>query len=99
MISPGLHGGSDYVPGAAALREVGRIVGALVAEGAAPGVAYGIVTRAGLAHAGGAGVVAAGGGRPGAGSGFRVASMSTSFTAAAVRLLQEQGRLAIHAPV
>jgi CubicO group peptidase (beta-lactamase class C family) len=71
----------------------------MVTEGKAPGVAWGVVTRDGLAASGGAGVARLDGEVPGSGSVFRIASMSKSFTAAAVLLLAERGAVRLDSPV
>ena len=54
-------------------------------RGTQPGLAYGIVEAGRLVHAGGFGEQRLGGPVPGAGTVFRIASMTKSFTAAAVR--------------
>jgi CubicO group peptidase (beta-lactamase class C family) len=64
-------------------------------RGGQPGVAYGIVARGRLAHAGGLGERWLGGPAPDAGTVFRIASMTKSFTAAAVLALRDDGRLAL----
>jgi CubicO group peptidase (beta-lactamase class C family) len=63
-------------------------------EAGIPGVAWGVVADGALAHAGGAGTTRDGEDRrPGADSVFRIASMTKSFTASAVLLLRDEGRL------
>jgi CubicO group peptidase (beta-lactamase class C family) len=64
-------------------------------RGGQPGVAYGIVAGGQLVHSGGSGERWLGGPRPGAGTVFRIASMTKSFTAAAVLALRDDGRLAL----
>jgi len=61
--------------------------------GGPPGVAYGVVAAGALAHAGGAGQRRLGGPAPDAGTVFRIASMTKSFTAAAVLALRDDGVL------
>ncbi len=61
--------------------------------GGQPGVAYGVVAAGALAHAGGAGQRWLGGPVPDAGTVFRIASMTKSFTAAAVLALRDDGVL------
>ena len=61
--------------------------------GGPPGVAYGVVAAGSLAHAGGAGQRWLGGPAPDAGTVFRIASMTKSFTAAAVLALRDDGVL------
>jgi CubicO group peptidase (beta-lactamase class C family) len=82
-----------------ALDDVDSLFHSLVADEAAPGVVYGVVDRTGLIHSGGHGVVRSGGPRPGAETAFRIASMTKSFTAAAVMSLVEEGVLGTADPV
>jgi len=67
-------------------------------RGGQPGVAYGIVADGGLVHTGGFGERWLGGPVPDAGTVFRIASMTKSFTAAAVLALRDEGRLALDDP-
>lgn len=69
------------------------------ARALAPGAAWGIVTRGGLAHSGGCGVARLGGAAPGPDTRFRIASVTKSFTAAAVVLLRDRGLLRLDDPV
>jgi len=62
-------------------------------RGGQPGLAYGIVAGGRLVHAGGFGERWLGGPAPDAGTVFRIASMTKSFTAAAVLALRDDGRL------
>ena len=62
------------------------------AEVDAPAVAYGLVKDGELVHASGAGALADGR-VPGPDDVFRIASMTKSFTASAVLLLRDRGRL------
>ena len=64
-----------------------------------PGVAYGIVAGGTLAHEGGAGQRWVGGPPPDAGTVFRIASMTKSFTASAVLALRDAGLLRLDDPV
>ena len=65
-----------------------------------PGVAWGVVAGGELIHTGGAGTIRDGvDRRPDAGSVFRIASMTKSFTASTLVLLRDEGRLALDAPV
>lgn len=65
-----------------------------------PGVAWGVVAGGSLAHAGSAGTLVVGEDRrPDATSVFRIASMTKSFTAAAILLLRDDERLALDDPV
>jgi len=68
------------------------------AKGGQPGLVYGIVRDGELVHAGGLGQRRLGGPAPDAGTVFRIASMSKSFTAAAILLLRDQGKLALDEP-
>jgi CubicO group peptidase (beta-lactamase class C family) len=71
----------------------------LVDDGVTPGVAWGVVDRTGLAHAGGHGAVRDRGPCPDAGTAFRIASMTKSFTAASIMILAERGALGLADPV
>jgi CubicO group peptidase (beta-lactamase class C family) len=75
------------------LDQVEQLVDLFAADGGPPGLAYGIVQDGRLVHSGGRGVCWADGPTPDAGTVFRIASMTKSFTAAAVLLLRDQGRL------
>jgi CubicO group peptidase (beta-lactamase class C family) len=72
---------------------------ALVADyqrrGGQPGLAYGIVLDGELVHAAGLGERRLGGPPPEADTVFRIASMTKSFTAAAILLLRDEGALAL----
>lgn len=72
---------------------------AYVAAGQAPGLAYGIVSADGLAHAAGFGVANPAGAVPGADTPFPIASMSKSFCAAAVLLARDRGLLSLDDPI
>ncbi|MGY0386568.1 serine hydrolase domain-containing protein [Nocardioides sp. WG-D5] len=60
-------------------------------ENLTPGLAYGVVRGSELLHTGAFGATTEGGPAPTAESVFRIASMSKSFTAAAVLLLRDRG--------
>jgi CubicO group peptidase (beta-lactamase class C family) len=78
------------------LGRVEALVDAFAAEGGQPGLAYGVVRHGQLVHAGGRGVAAVPvGPTPGPDTVFRIASMTKSFTAAAVLLLRDEGALAL----
>ncbi|HEX5827058.1 MAG TPA: serine hydrolase domain-containing protein [Candidatus Limnocylindrales bacterium] len=65
-----------------------------------PGVAWGVIRDCGLVHAGGIGTIRDGeAATPDADSVFRIASMTKSFTAAAILLLRDEGRLGLDDPV
>jgi CubicO group peptidase (beta-lactamase class C family) len=67
-------------------------------RGGQPGMAYGVVAGGCLVHAGGLGERWLGGPVPDAGTVFRIASMTKSFTAAAVLALRDDGQLALDDP-
>jgi CubicO group peptidase (beta-lactamase class C family) len=71
------------------------IVGDFFGRGGQPAISYGIVRDGALAHTAGFGARALGGPPPDADTVFRIASMSKSFTASAVLLLRDEGRLAL----
>ena len=68
-------------------------------SGGAPGVAYGLVAGRALVHTGGFGQRWLGGPAPDADTVFRIASMTKSFTAAAVLALRDDGTLRLDDPV
>jgi CubicO group peptidase (beta-lactamase class C family) len=75
-------------------------IDALVADshryGGSPGLAFGILRDGQLVHAGGVGEIQAGSGAPPhQDTVFRIASMTKSFTAAAMLLLRDEGALAL----
>src|SRR5690348_5917997 len=64
-------------------------------RGGQPAIAYGIVSGGELVHRAGFGARFRGGPPPDADTVFRIASMSKSFTASAILLLRDEGRLAL----
>ncbi len=69
-------------------------------EAAVPGVAWGVVRDGELVHSSGAGTIRDGeDAPPDADSVYRIASMTKSFTAAAILLLRDEGRLRLDDPV
>lgn len=65
-----------------------------------PGVAWGVVRDGALVRSAGAGTMRDGQAlRPDAGTAFRIASMTKSFTAATLLLLRDEGRLQLDDPV
>src|SRR6201994_4371326 len=62
-------------------------------RGAQPGLDYGVVAGGRLVHAGGLGERRIGGPPPDAGTVFRIASMTKSFTASAILTLRDDGLL------
>ena len=67
-------------------------------RGAQPGLAYGVVAGGRLVHAGGLGERRIGGPAPDAGTVFRIASMTKSFTATMVLALRDDGALSLDDP-
>ncbi len=67
-------------------------------RGGQPGLAYGIVAGGALVHAAGLGQRYLGGPPPDAGTVFRIASMTKSFTASAVLALRDEGALKLDDP-
>ncbi len=66
----------------------------------APGMAWGVLMDGRLVHAGGWGTLRDGEDRtPGPDASFRIASMTKSFTSAAVLLLRDEGRLGLDDPI
>jgi CubicO group peptidase (beta-lactamase class C family) len=74
------------------------IVSDYFGRGGQPAISYGIVRDGALAHAAGFGARVLGGPPPDPDTVFRIASMSKSFTASAVLLLRDEGRLALDDP-
>ena len=70
-----------------------------VEDEVAPGVSYGVTYRGALIHVGGFGMTQTGGEIPHARSIFRIASMTKSFTGAAILLLRDEGLLNLDDPV
>jgi CubicO group peptidase (beta-lactamase class C family) len=68
------------------------------ARGGQPGLAYGIVADGELVHAGGLGEMFAGSQAPAAGTIFRIASMTKSFTASVIMMLRDEGALRLDDP-
>ncbi|HEY4189779.1 MAG TPA: serine hydrolase domain-containing protein [Candidatus Limnocylindrales bacterium] len=69
-------------------------------ESRTPGVAWGVVRDGALVHSGGAGTIRDGEDRlPDADAVFRIASMTKSFTATALLMLRDEGRLGLDDPV
>ncbi len=69
------------------------IAARFAARGGQPGLAYGVVAGGELVHSGGYGERWTGGQVPDAGTVFRIASMTKSFTASMVLLLRDRGTL------
>ncbi|HET7472490.1 MAG TPA: serine hydrolase domain-containing protein [Candidatus Limnocylindrales bacterium] len=87
----------------AAFPEIDELFDRYHATAVAPGVAFGVIVDGELVHAGGRGTLRAGdgpdGGTPGIDSRYRIASMTKSFTAAAVLRLRDDGILRLDDPV
>ena len=77
---------------------VDAIVSHYFDRGAQPAISYGVVSGGVLVHSAGFGVRGDGRPAPDADTVFRIASMSKSFTASAVLLLRDEGRLALDDP-
>ena len=77
---------------------VDAIAERFAARGGQPGLAYGVVADGRLAHSGGFGERRAGGPVPDAGTVFRIASMTKSFTATMIVLLRDRGALGLDDP-
>jgi CubicO group peptidase (beta-lactamase class C family) len=88
-----------WSPSDRVLDDIDKVFMSLVDDAAAPGVSYAVVGPAGVLHAAGHGVAHQGGPRPGATTVFRIASMTKSFTAAAIMLLVRKGVLGLTDPV
>ncbi len=80
---------------AADIDSLAAIADSYLLRGGQPGLAYGIVAGGRLVHARGLGESWLGGPEPGADTVFRIASMTKSFTAAAVLALRDDGALAL----
>jgi CubicO group peptidase (beta-lactamase class C family) len=74
------------------------IAAKFAARGGQPGLAYGVVAGGELVHSGGCGERWTGGPVPDAGTVFRIASMTKSFTATMVLLLRDRGALRLTDP-
>jgi CubicO group peptidase (beta-lactamase class C family) len=77
---------------------VDAIVSHYFDRGAQPAISYGVVSGGVLLHSAGFGARGDGRPAPDADTVFRIASMSKSFTASAVLLLRDEGRLALDDP-
>jgi CubicO group peptidase (beta-lactamase class C family) len=75
--------------------DVDSLAAAYHQRGGQPGLAYGIVAGGELVHAAGLGERYLGGPPPDAGTVFRIASMTKSFTASAILALRDDGALAL----
>jgi len=75
------------------LTVVDQLARAFAERDGQPGLAYGVVAGGALVHSGGLGERWLGGPSPDAGTVFRIASMTKSFTAATVALLRDEGAL------
>ena len=77
---------------------VDAIVSHYFDRGAQPAISYGVVSGGVLVHSAGFGARGDGRPAPDADTVFRIASMSKSFTASAILLLRDEGRLALDDP-
>ena len=83
-----------------ALRAIDDTLGRTVTERETPGAAWGVIADGRLVHVAGAGTTSIdGGSTPGERTLFRIASMTKSFTAAAVLALRDDGALRLDDPV
>jgi len=83
-----------------ALTEVDAVFERFAARALCPGLVYGVIVDGGLVHAKGRGTLTVGTDVvPGEDSVFRIASMTKSFTAAAILLLRDEDRLRLDDPV
>jgi len=73
--------------------EIDQLAKTFAARDGQPGLAYGVVAGGALVHSGGLGERWLGGPAPDAGTVFRIASMTKSFTASTVLLLRDAGAL------
>jgi CubicO group peptidase (beta-lactamase class C family) len=80
---------------ASVIDELAAIAESYLARGGQPGLVYGVVAGGSLVHTRGIGERWLGGPAPDAGTVFRIASMTKSFTAAAVLALRDDGALAL----
>jgi serine-type D-Ala-D-Ala carboxypeptidase/endopeptidase len=78
--------------------DVDRLAASYQQRGGQPGLAYGVVLGGELAHAAGLGGRHLGGPSPDAGTVFRIASMTKSFTASAILALRDDGMLKLDDP-
>ncbi len=79
--------------------EVDSIFADFFNNSGAPGLSYAVTHRGEVIHEGGLGVTYKGGVVPNSRSVFRIASMTKSFTAAAILLLRDEGVLSLDAPI
>lgn len=79
--------------------ELDALFGAYVAANQAPGLAYGIVSTDGLTHSAGFGIANPSRATPTPDTPFPIASMSKSFTAAAVLLCRDRGLMSLDEPI
>jgi CubicO group peptidase (beta-lactamase class C family) len=92
--NPGYSGDSCAHPGELAevdLAALDKLARSFAERDGQPGLAYGVVAGGTLAHSGGLGERWLGGPRPDAGTVFRIASMTKSFTASTILLLRDEG--------
>lgn len=99
-VMPPTSAPAPVVPGPQSLAAVTDEAARFHAEGGQPGIAFGVVADGELVHSGGFGEQEHGGGDiPDAGTGFRIASMTKSFTAAAILSLRDEGALRLDDPL
>ncbi len=83
---------------AASFAATDDIVRRFLERGGQPAISYGVVRDGALAHSAGFGARVLGGPPPDAGTVFRIASMTKSFTASAIMLLRDAGSLGLDDP-
>jgi CubicO group peptidase (beta-lactamase class C family) len=82
-----------------ALPEIDRLMGEFRETSKVPGIAYGVIVDGRLIHAGTAGLrEVPSGAKVDTGTVFRIASMTKSFTAAAILQLRDAGKLSLEDP-
>jgi CubicO group peptidase (beta-lactamase class C family) len=77
---------------------IDELAARFAARGGQPGLAYGVVADGELIHSAGLGERFTGGLVPDAGTAFRIASMTKSFTASLIILLRDEGALRLDDP-
>jgi CubicO group peptidase (beta-lactamase class C family) len=90
---------ADPVPSAAALAAVEQCFADRFASGVAPSLVYGALAGGGLVASGGFGTLDGTGTAPTVHTAYRLASITKSFTAAALLWLRDAGGLSLDAPV
>ena len=79
--------------------EVDRLFDEYFSSGKAPGLIYGVTVGQKIVHSRALGVSFIGGNAPNSKTSFRVASLTKSFTGAAVLLLRDRGQISLETPI